>query len=89
MHNTELKMRSLLRLFDDKLTGQETTEILEYLDHNEWGIAFESLISIVIHERISIDLIIYNALEELKNAMEIEIRDGELNQIKQLIKNQI
>ena len=83
--NTEIRIRNLINLLIEKLKEEDSQEILEYLDHNEWGIAFENLVSIILSERIQINEHIFNELIDLGNDMEIELNDEVVNQFKKMI----
>lgn len=76
------KINELLILF--QLPVKDHEEISEYLEHNEWGVALEYLISTLLNESIEISVIHYLQINELGEYMELEARSWE--ELKLLIK---
>ncbi|MBD8497245.1 MafI family immunity protein [Paenibacillus arenosi] len=85
---TEDRIRILMNLLIEKLKEEEIQEIYEYLNHNEWGIAYENLVSITLSRKIIINEYIFKYLIKLRNDMKIEINENEMIQLKQLINKQ-
>ena len=58
-----------------KLKGfpkKDELDVLEFLEHDEWGVAFEVICSVIEQENLSIDGEQYKDIEEIGLYMEME-----------------
>ena len=61
-----------LLLLINEIPEQDRETINEYLEHDEWGIAYEHLCATILDEKIVINRFILRELFELGEIMELE-----------------
>ncbi|MDW7661855.1 MAG: MafI family immunity protein [Bacillota bacterium] len=59
---------SKLEGFPDK----DNRDVIELLENNEWGVAFEVICSVIEQDKLSIDIELYRDIEEIGNYMEMD-----------------
>jgi hypothetical protein len=55
-----------------ELSDIEKDEIFEFLEHNEWGIAFETLCAILVEEDIGTTPLVFKQIEKVGKHMELD-----------------
>ncbi len=71
-----MKYKEILDISNELILNDlHIREIREYLEHNEWGIAFETLCSIIETEYIKIDKKIYERISKIGKELEFEETD--------------
>jgi hypothetical protein len=55
-----------------ELSDIEKDEIFEFLEHNEWGIALETLCAILVEEDIVITSLVFKQIEKVGMHMEMD-----------------
>lgn len=68
----EEKLYKLLDLVKNKLPPTDTANIKEYIEHREWGLAFETLVVQLYEFNISISLKFYNEAKSIGNELGME-----------------
>ncbi|MBF4695202.1 MafI family immunity protein [Fusibacter ferrireducens] len=51
---------------------KDLKDIKGFLDHDEWGVAFEVICSVIDEDQLNIDDSIYSALDEIGRAMNMD-----------------
>jgi hypothetical protein len=72
----ELKMESELKniaeIIKGYVTNEEYSQICEYIDHDEWGLALENICAAIRDEKIMITSAIYYLIDKLGMKMEMD-----------------
>ncbi|MCK4261372.1 MAG: MafI family immunity protein [Halanaerobiales bacterium] len=50
---------------------KDTNDVLELIEHNEWGVAFEIICSVIEQERLNIKHSVYDKIVEIGTEMEL------------------
>lgn len=67
----EDKLLELLNEISNKLLSSDAAEIQEYIEHREWGLAFETLCILLEEDEIRISIEFYNKLSQCGKLMNI------------------
>lgn len=54
------------------IPNKDTHDILEFLEHGEWGVAFEVLCSVIEQENLSINAAQYNEIIDIGHDMDMD-----------------
>lgn len=65
------QIKILLRTING-ISLDDINEIIEFLDHDEWGVAFEILCTVIEQENIIITIYQYQEIEDIGNKMNME-----------------
>jgi hypothetical protein len=57
---------------DNEIPNKDTHDILEFLEHDEWGVAFEVLCSVIEQENLSINESQYNEIIDIGREMDMD-----------------
>lgn len=70
--NMEEPIRILHAEFSQLLKPEENKWIINYLDHNEWGLAFDDLVLSLIHGKVSLTNVQYARFKSIGEKMEMD-----------------
>ncbi len=65
------QIKRLLRTING-ISLDDINEIIEFLEHDEWGVAFEILCTVIEQENIIITIYQYQEIEDIGNKMNMD-----------------
>ena len=68
----EERLSRLLKSIDESFTSTETSEVQQFLDAGEYGLALETICGIIIEERKVVRTEVVEQVKELREMMELE-----------------